>query len=169
MKLKFTLLSLFFALTGAVQAVPSVEETKAYLIKVEGYRKDVYYGSSREPYLVGIGHRLTKEEVASGRKSYTDAEIHSMFVRDYNLAVQACRRAFVSFDKHPKEVQLVLIDLAYSVGPTGLMGFVKMRSAIDDFCYQRAAHELVESRWATQVQISRVNRGKGALLAFIRS
>lgn len=86
--IKLTAAVLFLlAFTGAVQAVPSVEETKAYLIKVEGYRKDVYYGSAREPYLVGIGHRLTKEEVASGRKSYTDAEIHSMFVRDYNLAV----------------------------------------------------------------------------------
>lgn len=63
---------------------------------------------------------------------------------------------------------MVLIDLAYSVGSTGLMGFTRMRAAIDDFCYQRAAQELTDSRWAVQVQISRVNRSKGTLLAFTK-
>ena len=54
--------------------------------------------------------------------------------------------------------QNALIDLAFNVGVEGLMGFHRMLDALAEKDFHRAALEMRNSRWATQVQKSRVDR-----------
>lgn len=45
----------------------------------------------------------------------------------------------------------VLIDMAYNLGVNGLMGFKNMWKALEDGDYDRAADEMLDSKWARQV------------------
>ena len=47
----------------------------------------------------------------------------------------------------------VLVNMAYNIGIKGLMGFKKMLAAIDDNDFEKAASEMLDSRWANQVPI----------------
>lgn len=51
--------------------------------------------------------------------------------------------------------QRALCDLRFNVGPTRLRGFVKLLAALAAKDYATAAAELLDSRWARQVQPSR--------------
>lgn len=54
--------------------------------------------------------------------------------------------------------QAVIVELIYNMGLPRLLGFVQMISAIEAGDFGRAADELQASRWAKQVQKSRVVR-----------
>lgn len=61
--------------------------------------------------------------------------------------------------------QRAIYDLAFNVGLAGLLGFPKMLEALRRHDYHRAADELLDSRWATQVQPARRDR----LVAMLRT
>jgi len=45
----------------------------------------------------------------------------------------------------------VLIDMCFNLGMAGLLGFQKMIEALERGYYERAADEMVNSRWYGQV------------------
>lgn len=47
--------------------------------------------------------------------------------------------------------QDVLIDMAYNLGIVKLRGFKRMLAALEDHDFQRAAREMLDSKWAKQV------------------
>lgn len=47
--------------------------------------------------------------------------------------------------------QKVMIDMAYNLGITGLLKFRKMIAAIELGDYEKAAKEMLDSKWARQV------------------
>lgn len=47
--------------------------------------------------------------------------------------------------------QEVLVNMSYNLGPNRLAQFRNLRSAIDHLEYRRAAEEMVDSKWYTQV------------------
>lgn len=47
--------------------------------------------------------------------------------------------------------QAVLVDMAFNLGVPGLMGFRRMLAAVREGRWQRAAAEMLDSRWANQV------------------
>jgi lysozyme len=50
----------------------------------------------------------------------------------------------------PDEMRLILVDMAFQLGETGLSRFVKFRAAVESKDWQRAADELVNSKWYLQ-------------------
>jgi lysozyme len=52
----------------------------------------------------------------------------------------------------------VIIDLAFNMGVAGLLKFVHMLEALRSGLWMRAANELSDSMWASQVQHSRRDR-----------
>lgn len=55
-----------------------------------------------------------------------------------------------NLDEMPDDIQRVLLDLAYQMGVPRLMGFRKMFGALNALAYERAAHELLNSKYAEQ-------------------
>ena len=47
--------------------------------------------------------------------------------------------------------QIVIIDMIYNMGLQGVKKFKKMRKAIKDGDWEKAADEMLDSRWAKQV------------------
>ena len=163
----FTAIIFVVLISLAFGAPPVTSQYRADLIKWEGYRSQVYSRGIREPYLVGIGHKLTDaERRANGFKStYSHAQINQFFYFDLNRSVEACRRAFRLFDKHPASVQIALVNIAFTCGPTGLLQWVRLRAAIDRKDYVAASKEIRNSRWAYQVQPARVRAMEQYLLS----
>ena len=54
--------------------------------------------------------------------------------------------------------QRAIVELVYNMGLPRLTGFVKMLHAIAERDYERAAKELLSSKWATQVGQTRAQR-----------
>lgn len=46
----------------------------------------------------------------------------------------------------------VLVDMIFNLGPGGFMGFRKMRKAVEEGDFERAAQEMLDSKWAVQVK-----------------
>lgn len=60
--------------------------------------------------------------------------------------------AKIPFSSKLNEVrQYVLVDMAFNMGIGRLLTFKKMLSALQEGYYERAAHEMLDSKWAKQV------------------
>jgi lysozyme len=55
------------------------------------------------------------------------------------------------FQELPEEVQAVLVNMAFNLGPLGLRQFRRMLAAVEAGDFGTAAHEMLDSRWALQV------------------
>ena len=114
-----------------------------YVTENEGYRRDMYkdslgiwsigiginleQGLSLEESKLILNHRLDNNEVVLKKK--IPSYIHLCAVR-----------------------KILLQDMAYNLGITGLLNFRKMLAALDRGAYQLAAKEMLDSRYAKQVR-----------------
>lgn len=108
---------------------------------------------------VGYGHKFTNKEVKHGvvliggdefpiTECFTDASINLLFEQDWEEA-NASRIKWIG-DDHPEEVNSVVTEMAYQMGLPTLQQFKKFKKAIEDGDYQRAADEMLDSKWAKQ-------------------
>lgn len=139
-------------------AAGPAEELKLFdiLSKFEGNKKTPYHEKGDGySWVVGVGHNLTahKQFVKS---SYSDQEIRDFFHEDYLEALSAARRLVYDFDGLPDSAQIVVIQLIWSVGPAGFAKFKNFRIALKYRSWAAARAELLDSKWAKQVQKDRV-------------
>ena len=116
----------------------------------EGRRKKAYRDSVGV-LTAGIGRNLQDVE-------FTDSEIALMFANDLERADKAARRIFQNFDVLSPVRKAALVNLSFNMGEARLRGFKKMVAAVHAQDFERAADEMLDSRWAKQVQPSRSGR-----------
>ena len=56
-----------------------------------------------------------------------------------------------NFNEHPAQVQSVLVNMAFNLGPNKLAGFKDFKEALLRKDYQSAANEMINSKWYNQV------------------
>ena len=141
----------------------SVNDAMAFIEPHEGRRNKVYSDSRGIP-TIGIGFNLLRRDaperlqkmgrdydrIRSGQEQLTDQEINELFKTDIGSAHWNAN-AFVDFAGQPKEVQLILTDMAFNLGANGLNKFRELQKALNEKDYQRAAQEMINSRWYGQV------------------
>jgi lysozyme len=109
----------------------------------EGRRQSSYL-DSRGNLTVGVGHRIDRPA------TWTQEQIDAALRTDIDTARNAARRLFPGLDDMPDEMRLILVDMAFQLGETGLSRFVKFRAAVESKDWKRAADELVNSKWYLQ-------------------
>ena len=122
----------------------------------EGRRLSVYV-DSRGFRTVGYGHRLEGAGLAGAVAAITPEGAERLFEADLRRARAAAAdwlaagagRVGVPPLAEPRFAALV--DMAFNLGPAGLSKFVKLRAALADGDYERAAREMLDSAWAGQV------------------
>jgi len=163
-----------FGRTTQVLIVPN--EAKDLIEDHEGNEDTVYNDTMGNP-TIGIGFNLNREDAKSrisslgldydsvldGSTSLTDKQIKRLFERDYMLAVGRASYFLPTFNSQPKEIKIVLVNMAYNLGGEGLGEFVRFRQALLEKDYPKAANEMVDSKWYYQVG----NRSK-ELVAMVR-
>ena len=109
-----------------------------------------YEGFSRLPYkcptghlTIGYGHNL---------ENGISAKV-ALFILQEDLAhaERAVKDAFPWWWKLDDARQFVLVDMAFNMGLAGLKGFKKMLAAIESGDFDKAAEEMLDSKYGRQV------------------
>lgn len=174
------------ALEGAldIYSAEQVNELRQMLIDNEDWRNKPYLCSRNYP-TAGVGFLLTRsdarqiiEEVggnydrllASARlrddgqkESLTDEQVDRILVRTLKETARDARTVFPEFDTYPFQVQKVLIDLTFNMGPDKLKTeFPRFQRAIEERNFAQAARCLDGTKYAAQVK-GRATRNINAL------
>lgn len=124
----------------------ALDEYAAFIERWEGRVNHVYTCPAGYK-TIGVGHRVRSDEDFT---YLNDFEISELLQKDVKIAYFDAREIFGQFYSYPKEVRLILVDLAFNLGRPRLSLFVKTIAAIEDRDWQRAAAELKDSRWYLQ-------------------
>ena len=101
------------------------------------------YEDSTGHVSIGIGRNLDA-------KGISPEEAEFLFSNDMNEAISDLEDYYFFYSQDPVR-QAVLLDLRFNLGLHGLLSFQKMLKALEDGDYDRAAIELLDSRYARQV------------------
>ena len=112
------------------------------LKKHEGFRPDVYTCTAGKP-TIGYGRNLeanpfTPEEAEMWLMQAV-VNVHRELEKHYDFSLL----------NEPRKA--VLINMAYNLGVPRLKGFKKMFAALEEGFFEKAAKEMLDSRWAKQV------------------
>ena len=111
----------------------------------EGYRDTVYYDSVGVP-TVGYGHALLE----GSRVPAVVADI--LFEQDFNDAVKDYTILANRWGLELNPVRRgVMLDMLFNLGVSRLVKFQKFLTALQVKNYDKAADEMLDSKWATQV------------------
>jgi lysozyme len=120
-----------------------MERIKTTLIRHEGLELKPYRCTS-DKLTIGVGRNLDDRGI-------THTTAMQMLDEDIELSIEDLRRNLSWFDEMPEPVQEALINLAFNMGIVRLMQFRKTIAFLRDGEWDKAATEMLDSRYATQV------------------
>tara|TARA_B100000900_G_C20595802_1_gene723348 strand:- start:1228 stop:1797 length:570 start_codon:yes stop_codon:yes gene_type:complete len=123
------------------------------------------YDDSEGNRTIGIGFNLEEpsnrkkaealgfnvQDMLSGKKVLSDKEIKILYNESIKQAANDANAYLPQAGRQPPVVQKVLLDMAFNLGLTRLNGFVEMRKALIKGDYNKAAKEMIDSKWYNQV------------------
>lgn len=118
-------------------------------LRIDEGTVDHAYLDSEGYWTIGVGRLIDKRR---GGKLRPD-EIDLMLENDIIAHEADARVLFPSFDTLSANRRAVLVNMAFNLGRERLAGFAHFRAAIRDGAFERAAEEMLDSKWATQVGV----------------
>jgi lysozyme len=149
------------------------QEVYTHIEDHEGYFNKVYIDSVGKP-TIGIGLNLMRpearsfikqvganyERILAGQEILNDKQIKDLFNMQLQVAYKDVKLFMPNFDQLPKNVKLVLVDMAFNLGGPRLGKFKNTKQLIATGNYQGASREILHSKWAKQVGRRAVNDSK---------
>jgi lysozyme len=147
-----------------VNTNPDFDELFSIIAYHEGFQNKVYKDRKGNK-TIGIGFNLDRpgadntiksllginyNDLLRGRK-LNDKQILILFRYDLEQAIHTAKGFINNFDNLPKQVKIVIIDMAYNLGSGGLAEFKKMKIALERNDYRNMAKEMKNSSWFAQV------------------
>jgi len=140
-----------------------LEDFMQFVETHEGFR-DIVYTDTRGNPTIGVGFNLNRydakeklrqygyvyETVLNGIQVKKDI-LYEIFKLDIIDTIKAVTNIFSDFALLPNDVQLILVDMCFNLGVFGLQKFQKMIAAIKEKDYKKAAEEMIDSKWYSQV------------------
>jgi lysozyme len=123
----------------------NVDSLLATLRADEGWRQFAYDDSEG---FVTIGYGFLVDSRKGVGLPKPVAEYWLRYAVNERLA--ELRKLWPAFDDQPEDVQQAIGNMAYQLGPAGVMKFKRMLSALDAHDRVTAADEMLESKWAEQ-------------------
>ena len=102
----------------------------------------------------GIGHLVRDDDPESGLPVGTSVDkdrVVEAFESDIETVLSDCIKLYPDFDDLPEEAQRVIANMMFNMGRPRLSKFKGMKSGVDARDWNRAADEMVDSRWYRQV------------------
>jgi len=115
------------------------ETTDQMIARHEGYREHIYR-CSKGKLTIGYGYNLD-----SGMPE--DEALILMGLRILKI-ISELKEKIPWFEDLNDARKMVLVDMAYQMGVSGLLGFKKMFTAMRVGNYERAYTEMLDSKWA---------------------
>lgn len=132
---------------------------RRHLKTAEGW-SPVPYVDTVGVWTIGFGHALPGDP-APGLK-WTKGQAETQLLKDVADAIHDAS-TFAWFPTLDAVRQEIIVELAFNLGLPRLRTFKRMIAALAVKDYERAADELQDSRWYTQVGVRRGARLVGAL------
>ncbi|MCF2910000.1 glycoside hydrolase family protein [Pseudoalteromonas sp. DL2-H2.2] len=120
-----------------------MSDLKTQLTLHEGLRYELYECPSGK-LTIGVGRNIEDRGISPD-------EADLMLENDINIAQNELRQRVGVFDQLTDTRKRVLIDMVFNMGITRFMTFQKMLGALAKSDYQKAAAEMLDSKWARQV------------------
>ena len=107
----------------------------------EGVVHEIYNDHLGYPTF-GIGHLITEDE---------NDRVIEAFDKDVQSVLSDCSILYPNFESLPEEAQQIIANMMFNLGRPRLSKFRGMKAGVDDQNWERAADEMVDSRWYRQV------------------
>jgi lysozyme len=123
------------------------------LAEDEGCKFEIYLDHLGLPTF-GIGALVKDHDPEYGQPVGTpvsEERVRQRFNLDIAVTIEDCQVLYDDFDDLPEEAQLVIANMCFNMGRSRLSKFKGMKSGVDDRDWDRAADEMVDSRWHDQV------------------
>ena len=130
---------------------------------IEKLREEIEYdeGSVNKIYLdhlglatFGIGHLVTEWDEEYGWEVGTpvsEDRCNEVFDSDIQVVLSDCEHLYPDFNELPEEVQRIIANMMFNMGRPRLSKFKGMKAGVDARDWNKAADEMVDSRWYRQV------------------
>jgi lysozyme len=131
----------------------NIDQLREELKIDEGVKYEIYLDHLGLPTF-GIGHLVLESDPEHGEAVGTpisEDRVNECFDADVEVVLGECRELYEDFDDLPEEVQLIIANMMFNMGRPRLSQFKGMKAGIDDRDWNRAADEMVDSRWYRQV------------------
>ena len=131
----------------------NIEQLRKELERDEGVKYEVYLDHLGYPTF-GIGHLITDDDPECGASVGTKVDsdrVQEAFEADVESVLSDCERLYVQFEHLPEEVQLIIANMMFNMGYTRLSKFKGMKRGVDSRNWEKAADEMVDSKWYEQV------------------
>ena len=119
----------------------------------EGVKYEIYKDHLGYPTF-GIGHLITENDPEHGKPDGTkisEDRVNEIFETDVAKFVSEAKILFPDLDDLPDVAQQVIVNMAFNMGRPRLSKFKNFIAGVNDRDWTRAAEEMMDSRWATQV------------------
>ena len=129
------------------------DQLRQELADDEGCKYSVYLDHLNLPTF-GIGHLITESDPEFGQPIGTEVSeerVRKAFNLDVAVTIDECKVLYPDFDDLPEEAQLVICNMMFNMGRPRLSKFKGMKAGVDARDWNKAADEMVDSRWYTQV------------------
>ena len=131
----------------------NIDKLREEIAADEGEVHEIYLDHLGLPTF-GIGHLVRDDDPESGLPVGTpvdDDRVVSAFESDIETVLSDCNKLYSDFDDLPEEAQRVIANMMFNMGRPRLSKFKGMKSGVDARDWNRAADEMVDSRWYRQV------------------
>ena len=119
----------------------------------EGCKYEIYLDHLSLP-TCGIGHLVLESDEEYGKPVGTVVEqerVRKLFDLDITVTIDECKVLYTDFDNLPEECQHIIANMMFNMGRPRLSAFKGMKAGVDARDWDKAADEMVDSRWYTQV------------------
>lgn len=120
-----------------------IDKLKQQLRKHEGLRLKPYRCTAGK-LTIGYGRNIESNGI-----SKQEAEI--MLDNDIQICLQDMQTLFANFDNLPIDIQVVILNMRYNMGSTGIRAFKNMITAIEKQDWKNMAKNMKNSKWYEQV------------------
>lgn len=129
------------------------DQLREELAEDEGCKFEIYLDHLGLPTF-GIGHLVVDGDPEYGQPVGTpvdDERVRQVFSLDIASTLDECQVLYPDFDDLPEECQLIIANMMFNMGRPRLSKFKGMKAGVDARDWNRAADEMVDSRWHDQV------------------
>ena len=131
----------------------NLEQLREQLEIDEGVKYEVYNDHLGYPTF-GIGHLVLERDGEHGLPVGTpvsEDRVSECFEQDVQVVIEDCKKLHDGWDGYPEEVKQIVANMMFNMGRPRLSKFKGMKSGVDARDWNRAADEMVDSRWHDQV------------------
>lgn len=131
----------------------NIDQLREELAYDEGCVYEIYLDHLGLPTF-GIGHLVREEDPENGWEvgtTVSEERVVDVFESDIAITIKDCEKLYDDFYDLPEEAQLIIANMCFNLGYPRLSKFKGMKAGVDARDWNRAADEMVDSRWYRQV------------------